>query len=263
MRLRILKKGLNSDEVGNWQSFLRGLGFYLGEVDNSFGEETEKATITFQKKQKISPTDGIVGTVTYGKAMALGFSVGLEDNESEIYSENYPPKPNFSPLVSFAQRSALFGSFEYISAPTKSNPEGIKILGNWASKNIVKVPLPALSKATNGKFGAMQWHRLAEGQLRKFFETLEKENLHTRILSFAGSFYPRFVRGSRTSLSNHSWGTAFDINVPYNGLNKRPALVGQKGCVRELVSIAHEFGFYWGGHFGRPDGMHFEIAKLM
>lgn len=263
MKLLVLKKGMNCDEVGNWQAFLRGLGIYLGQIDNDFGNATEAATKAFQAKNKINPADGVVGTVTYGKAMALGFSVGLEDDENDIYSENYPPKPKFQPLVSNTERARLFGSFEFVPAPTKTNPEGIRILGDWASKNIVRVPLPALSKATGGKFGAMQWHKSAEGQLRKFFETLEKENLHTHILSFAGAYFPRFVRGSRSALSNHSWGTAFDINVPQNGLNKRPALVGQKGCVRELVPIAHEFGFYWGGHFSRPDGMHFEIAKIL
>jgi len=28
------------------------------------------------------------------------------------------------------------------------------------------------------------------------------------------------------------------------------------------VPIAHDHGFYWGGHFSRSDGMHFEVAKL-
>ena len=107
------------------------------------------------------------------------------------------------------------------------------------------------------------WHKKCEYQLVKLFERLEKENLHTKILSYAGSFNPRFIRGSRTQLSNHAWGTAFDINVPYNGLNKVPALLGQKGCLRELVPIANECGFYWGGHFSRKDGMHFEIAKII
>lgn len=33
--------------------------------------------------------------------------------------------------------------------------------------------------------------------------------------------------------------------------------------MRELVPIANDFGFYWGGHFrSRLDGMHFEIAEL-
>jgi hypothetical protein len=109
----------------------------------------------------------------------------------------------------------------------------------------------------------MRWHNECEYQLVKMFERFEKENLHTKILSFAGAFYPRFIRGSRTQLSNHSWGTAFDINVPYNGLNKVPAMIGQTGCIRELVPIANECGFYWGGHFSRKDGMHFEIAKII
>lgn len=64
--------------------------------------------------------------------------------------------------------------------------------------------------------------------------------------------------------SNHAWGTAFDINVPWNGLGATPALVGARGSVRKLVPLANEHGFYWGGHFnGRPDGMHFEIAQIL
>jgi hypothetical protein len=165
--------------------------------------------------------------------------------------------------VGNALREKMFGKFKFVNAPIKGNLEGIRITDDWESKNIIKVNLPALSKATNGQFTSMRFHKLAEGQLVKFFEELEKQNLHTKILSYAGAFYPRYIRGSRTQLSNHSWGTAFDINVPWNGLNHTPALMGQKGCVRELVPIANEFGFYWGGHFSRMDGMHFEIAKLL
>jgi hypothetical protein len=82
------------------------------------------------------------------------------------------------------------------------------------------------------------------------------------VLTWEGSFAPRFVRGSNVTLSNHAWGTAFDINYAWNTLGAQPALRGQKGSVRELVPIANEFGFYWGGHFkGRADGMHFEVAR--
>jgi hypothetical protein len=65
-------------------------------------------------------------------------------------------------------------------------------------------------------------------------------------------------------LSNHAFGGAFDINDQWNGLGETPALVGARGCVRELVEIANRFGFFWGGHYShRPDGMHFEIARLL
>jgi hypothetical protein len=73
----------------------------------------------------------------------------------------------------------------------------------------------------------------------------------------------RFIRCSTSSLSNHAFGTAFDINADQNPLGHQPALPGEPGCVFELVPIAHKFGFYWGGHFkDRRDGMHFEIAVL-
>ena len=71
------------------------------------------------------------------------------------------------------------------------------------------------------------------------------------------------MRGSRTTLSNYAWGTAFDINVPWNARGTVPALCGEKGSVRELVAIANEHGFYWGGHFSRRDGMHFEVARVL
>jgi hypothetical protein len=75
----------------------------------------------------------------------------------------------------------------------------------------------------------------------------------------------RFIRCSNSSLSNHAFGTAFDINADENQLGSQPALPSEPGCVFELVPIAHKFGFYWGGHFTPPrrDGMHFEIAKIL
>jgi|688.fasta_scaffold08988_8 hypothetical protein len=262
MSFKVIKKGDRNDLVGDWQSFLRGEEIYLGAIDDDFGNATDLATKQFQKKYGLTD-DGIVGNSTYKKAIELGFH-----QEQVIISvtnnSNVPPKPNFLPITGNSTREKLFGKFAYKPSPTKQNPEGIVITDDWAKKNIIKVNLPALALATNGASKSMMWHKECEYQLVKLFERLEKENLHTRILSYAGAFYPRFIRGSRTQLSNHSWGTAFDINVPYNGLGKIPAMIGQKGCVREIVPIANECGFYWGGHFDkRKDGMHFEIAKII
>ena len=261
MNFQQIKNGSKNDYVGDWQSFLRGENLYFGAIDDDFGNATEKATKVFQKKYGLKD-DGVVGDSTYKKAISLGYhsSQIIVPPTNKI---NFPPKPNFLPITGNATREKLFGEIDFIPAPTKDNPEGIKITNGFESKHIVKVNLPALSKATGGKFGAMRWHNDCEYQLVKFFERLEKENLHTKILSYAGAFYPRFIRGSRTQLSNHSWGTAFDINVPYNGLNKVPAMIGKTGCVRELVPIANECGFFWGGFFTRQDGMHFEIGKII
>ncbi len=261
MNFTVIKKGSNSNLVGDWQAFLRGEKLYLGAIDNDFGNATDIATKKFQKKHGLLD-DGIVGNNTYRKAISLGFFQN-QVVTSVTSNANVPPKPRFSPITGNSNREKLFGKIEFTPKPTKTNPEGIIITNDFESKNIIRVNLPALSKATNGKFTAMRWHRECEYQLVKMFERFEKEKLHTHILSYAGAFFPRFIRGNRTQLSNHSWGTAFDVNVAQNGLNKVPAMIGEKGCVRELVPIANECGFYWGGHFTRMDGMHFEIAKII
>jgi hypothetical protein len=52
-------------------------------------------------------------------------------------------------------------------------------------------------------------------------------------------------------------------NAAFNPLGADPATFGEKGCLYELVPIANNHGFFWGGHFRRrKDGVHFELAVL-
>jgi len=143
------------------------------------------------------------------------------------------------------------------------NRENIHILGTWQQDNIIDVPIPQLRKALGSKAPkTMQFHRLAAKQLQSLWHAWASAKLVDRILSYDGAFNSRFVRGS-TNLSNHAFGTAFDINARYNERGVRPALVGAKGSVRELVPIANSWGFFWGGHYQTTlDGMHFEVAVL-
>ncbi len=260
--MKTIRKGSKSIHVELWQYFLRGQKLYFGIVDKRFGDMTVTATKAFQRKNNLKP-DGVVGRYTYAKAMLKGFG-SVEDKDQGEYSSLFPPKPtDIKPLTSKSQRDAMFGKFEYVATPTARNPEKITLRGGWQRNNIVRVDLPQMAKATNGKYTTMRFHKAAEYQLVEMWKEWEKEGLTSLIISYAGAFYPRFIRGSRKHLSNHSWGTAFDINVPWNGLGRTPALVGEKGSVRKLVKIANKWGFYWGGHFGRKDGMHFEVAKLI
>lgn len=168
--------------------------------------------------------------------------------------------PPFKPLVSTAERQRVFGKFEYSPRPDGS----IKIHGDWANKNIIKVHIPQLEGIEGAPDnGAVYFHRLGAEQLKALFEEWDAEGLIDRVITWAGSFVPRMIRGSKTSLSNHAFGTAFDINAAWNGLGRTPTPVGKEGSVLELVEIAHKHGFYWGGNFSRKDGMHFELAKIM
>ncbi|WP_370250295.1 M15 family metallopeptidase [Nocardioides sp.] len=73
---------------------------------------------------------------------------------------------------------------------------------------------------------------------------------------YAGCYYPRFIAGSST-LSNHSFGLALDLNVPGN----------QRGTVgemdRDVVDIFKYWGFAWGGDWNYTDPMHFELARIV
>jgi hypothetical protein len=73
---------------------------------------------------------------------------------------------------------------------------------------------------------------------------------------YAGCYYPRFIAGTST-LSNHAFGLALDLNVPGN----------QRGTVGEMdrgvVEVFKKWGFAWGGDWRYTDPMHFEMADLV
>ena len=171
-------------------------------------------------------------------------SAGAGDDKS---SPDYPPPPDFPPLLSTEERQLRFGNFAFEPAPTQDNPERIRIVGDWTQKNIVSVSIPI--KQVLGKAGpfTIEFHREAADQLTGLWLEWEKAGLLDRIVSFDGGFVPRFMRKSTTKLSNHAFGTAFDINAEFNQLGAEPALVGERGSVRELVHIANKYGFFWAG----------------
>lgn len=259
-----IRKGKKDGTVKRWQLFLIGQGFDPGKADGIFGEKTESATIEFQKKYNLD-ADGVAGNQTFGQAMLLGFDMIPDPGNDAQNGPNWPPRPSFLPMTSNAARQRVFGKFAYAHAPMSNSPERIKVVDGWDKVNIVSVEIPQLTgKKGAPRQGTIQFHRLGAAQLASLWKAWEKAKLLDLILTYEGAYVPRFVRGSRTTLSNHAFGSAFDINYSWNRLGSQPALVGMKGSVRELVPIANEHGFYWGGHYkSRPDGMHFEIAKLL
>ena len=69
----------------------------------------------------------------------------------------------------------------------------------------------------------------------------------------------RDVRGSTTSLSNHSSGTAIDLNATQHPLGKAGTFPNEK--VPMIRALAKKYGLIWGGDYrNRKDEMHFEIA---
>jgi len=265
--MKALRKGSRGEDVLRWQEFLRGQRLYWGVCDKVFGRQTEKATKEFQRKSSLYPIDGIVGNDTYAAAMKEGFSVVASDSTAQR-GPNWPPPPKGIRKVVPAERMELFGKMLYRPAPVSGNPEAIEITNDWVKQNIVKARIPELKQVRGVFHGGVLYgrgaedvwcHRLFVEPLRATFAEWGKEGLVRDILTFDGLWVPRYIRGSRSVLSNHSYGTAIDINAAWNGFRCRPALVGQRGCVRELVPIANKNGLWWLGHT-MNDGMHFELS---
>lgn len=69
----------------------------------------------------------------------------------------------------------------------------------------------------------------------------------------------RQVRGSTDNLSNHSSGTAIDLNATKHPLGKVGTFPIEK--VPMIRALAKKYGLIWGGDYrNRKDEMHFEIA---
>lgn len=257
--METLRTGSKGPLVEQWEIFLRGLDLLTEkEVDNEFTEATAEATRRFQARYHLG-IDGKAGNQTVGYAMAhLGFEI------FELSSPDFPAKPDGAIPLAFADRQRLLGNITFTPAPVPDNPEAIKITNDWKKQHLGSVSIPQL-KGIHGapSNGVVSFNKRVIPQLVALFNEWQSDGLIGNLLSWGGTFAPRFIRGSRTTLSQHAHASAFDCNVPWNGLGARGALVGEKGSVREMVLTAYRHGFYWGGWFTRKDPMHFEVFKVM
>jgi hypothetical protein len=90
--------------------------------------------------------------------------------------------------------------------------------------------------------------------LEKAFGALIRSGMVKELKTWDGCFNIRFQRGALAQ-SLHSWGLAIDVNAAWNGLGKKPVLS------KEFVKCFTDNGFDWGGAWGRPDGMHFQLKR--
>lgn len=141
--------------------------------------------------------------------------------------------------------SEAVGTFRYTVSGGRVLPEAA-----WVESHIATEEVPILGTVTCNRFMLPQF--------RAALEEIVVRGLADEINpgEYAGCYYPRFIAGS-TTLSNHSFGTAFDVNVPGN-------LRGTVGEIdRDVVEIFKKWGFAWGGDWSFTDPMHFEMDRLV
>jgi hypothetical protein len=120
----------------------------------------------------------------------------------------------------------------------------------WVAAHIATATVPIL--------GSVTCNRAIFPQLIAALQDVQSQGLADTIHpgEYAGCYYPRFIAGT-TSLSNHAFGLALDINAVEN----QRGTVGQMD--RGVVEIFKHWGFTWGGDWGYTDPMHFEMNTLV
>lgn len=139
--------------------------------------------------------------------------------------------------------ASAIGSFGYTVRGGQVIPEA-----GWVRANIRSEVLPLVGRVT--------CHKAMIAQLRMVMLEAQRLRMSKAIYDYGGCYVPRYIAGKST-LSNHSFGTAIDLNVQDN-------LRGVPGKMdRGLVAIFKRWGFAWGGDWSYTDPMHFELARIV
>lgn len=166
-------------------------------------------------------------------------------------------------LVDIATRRGIDPSAQQVAVVTGTVADAVgvfryTVLGGghiapesaWVSAHIATAVVPIL--------GSVTCNKLIFPQLTAALQEVQSRGLADKIHpeQYAGCYYPRFIAGS-TTLSNHAFGLALDINAVENQR-------GTAGLIdRGVVQIFQKWGFTWGGDWGYTDPMHFEMNSVV
>ncbi|HTU63222.1 MAG TPA: M15 family metallopeptidase [Polyangiales bacterium] len=229
------------------QRLLNARGFPSGAVDGQFGPRTRKAIIAFQGSFMRKP-DGLIEPhgITI-RRLNEPFSV-LPDPVSLIELVPLPAAATLNVGVRPAKPEVLR---EVFGAPRESYTTHCQPVTNARLRKRIQTEPVGHFRATG-----------IDVALRSLQSVMsEIEQLEPRVydaLGSAGMLCCRWVRGSQSSVSNHSWGTAIDLTLD-GALDVRGNRMVQYGLTL-IAPIFNRHGWYWGAGFSTEDAMHFEAG---
>jgi len=95
---RILMRGMEGDDVVLLQKRLQELGYYLGEIDGSFGLQTRTAVYGFQRAHKLAKIDGKVGPETIARMFSSDVVIRPTPTPSPTPGPTPTPTPSPTPV---------------------------------------------------------------------------------------------------------------------------------------------------------------------
>lgn len=163
---------------------------------------------------------------------------------------------NSSQYPRLSEKRGIYGQFRY----RELGGGRIEIDPAWVAENIVTVKLPGVNRT-------VQVHRLARDKFIKAFTTIangtatvkgRKVTLLSLVKTFDGTWVTRHVNWNASKgLSNHSWGTAVDINASDHFRYVNPQTEPNDPNVILWQKAFGPAGFKWGNSYA--DAMHYEL----
>lgn len=143
------------------------------------------------------------------------------------------------------------------------NPRGSggKASASWESKNLSHLVPPWAIYFDGQPIKSITVHYKAYNSLKRILEAIwlrlgksQAEIDRVGLSKFSGSYNFRKMTSSN-ALSMHAYGCAVDFDSSNNNFgDTTPAMD------RRVVEEFEREGWEWGGHWGTPDGMHFQAA---
>lgn len=242
-----LSWGSRGTAVYQLQKDLTGLGFNTYGIDGIFGQNTYNAAVRFQKSQGLY-ADGIVGPKTKAALNArLSGTTVSRSGQTDI--RMYPK---------ISKANGIFGQFHY----RELSGGRIEVDPVWIAQNIVTITLPGLNQQ-------VKVHKLAAPYFIKAFTYIKngtavvngrQVSLLSLIRTMDGTWVTRHVNWNPANgLSNHSWGTAIDINASNHFRYVNPATEPNDPNLILWEKAFKPAGFSWGNRYS--DSMHYELIK--
>lgn len=231
----------------DWDTGSINTGQHVIKVTASDGEETREEFINITVAEAV---------LQVADTAAPDPRPALTDNTQ--VSRSYTPVAASKKYPMLSKVNGAFGQFPYRDIAGGR----IEIDPEWVKQNIVTITLPGLNRQVEVHKDAADNFIMAFNYIKNGTTVVDGKEvpLLSLIYTMDGTFVPRHVHwDANRGLSNHSWGTAIDINAAGHLRYVDPVKEPNNPNLILWEKAFKPAGFSWGNSYA--DAMHYEIFK--
>lgn len=235
-----------------WDTIAVDPGKYILKATANDGVKRDEKTITITVKEDLKKVAQIAVNTSVSNKIAVAPTKTVSTPSRGVNHANS------SMYTKLSDVNGSFGQFYY----RDTSGGRIEIDPQWIAENIVTIKLPGINKY-------VQVHKDAKDNFIQAFTYIQNGTatingkqvpLLSLVKTMDGTFVPRHVNWNPAKgLSNHSWGTAIDINAANHFRYVNPAGEPNNPNYILWVKAFKPAGFSWGNSYS--DSMHYELKK--